>query len=200
MPRDHEAALDRLLGGRETTVDIGRIRFADGRLHFFVNVLGAGFDAEVAERAQDARAAMTSIPAHVFGFASALAGYQNKSISLSFAGQSPVKSPAAFPCSMIIAANGPSYAGVMRLAPAAVLDDGLLDVVVIGDVDKLELLWNLPRVFAGTHLDHEKVAVYRLAAFALESGDHARVQADGEVVGYLPIRVDVLTRALRLIR
>jgi diacylglycerol kinase (ATP) len=198
IPRARAAALDRLLTGHETAVDVGRIRFADGRVQLFVNVLGAGFDAEVAERAQDVRGAVTSIPAHVFGFALALAVYRNKTMSLTLEDQAEV--PTFLRCNVVVAANGPSYAGIMRMAPTAVLDDGLLDLVVIGDVDKFELLFNLPRVLTGTHLEHSKVAVYRSSAFTLESEDEARVQADGEVVGRLPIKVDVLPRALRLIR
>lgn len=198
LPLRREAALDRLLTGQESRVDVGRIRFADGRFHFFVNVLGAGFDAEVAERAQDVRGAISSIPAHVFGFASALADYQNKKISIAFDGHTG--KALNFLCSMVVVANGPSYAGMMRFAPTAIVDDGLLDVVVVGDVTNIEILLNLPRVVAGTHLNHAKVAAYRVPALNLESDDGALVQADGDVVGQLPGRVDVLPRALRLIR
>src|SRR5581483_2225986 len=51
LPVGRDAALARLLDGRESAIDVGRIRFADGRVHVFVNVVGAGFDAEVAGRA-----------------------------------------------------------------------------------------------------------------------------------------------------
>lgn len=198
VPMRREAAVERLLAGQETRVDVGRIQFADGRVHFFVNVFGAGFDAEVAERAQDVRGAISSIPAHVLAFASALAEHQNKQISIAFDGNQG--DALHFRCSMVVIANGPSYAGVMRFAPSAIVDDGLLDVVVVGDVARIEILLNLPRVVAGTHLDHAKVAAYRVPALSLESDDGALVQADGEVVGRLPAHVDVLPRALRLIR
>jgi diacylglycerol kinase (ATP) len=198
IPLSRDAALEQLLAGQETDVDVGRIRFGDGRIHFFVNVLGAGFDAEVAGRAHEVRGAITSIPAHVVGFASVLAVYRNKHLAISFGGQDG--GPVRFLANMVVAANGPSYGGVLRLAPAAQLDDGLLDVVVVGDVDRIELLVNLPRVFAGTHLGHEKVAIYQVPSLSLESDEDAMVQADGEVVGRLPAHVDVLPRALRLIR
>lgn len=197
IPLSREAAVGRLLGGEEMDVDVGRIRFGDGRLHFFVNALGAGFDAEVAGRAHEVRGAISSIPAHVVGFASALAAYQNKHVAISFGGTEG--GPTRVRANMVVVANGPSYAGVLRLAPAAQLDDGLLDVVVVGDVDRIELLVNLPRVFAGTHLGHAKVAIYRAPSLLLESDEDALVQADGEVVGRLPAQVDVLPRALRLI-
>src|SRR5207244_1902363 len=80
--RQAEKGRAHLLAGEETTVDVGRIRFGDGRARFFMNVLGVGFDAEVAGRARDVRGAISSIPAHVVGFASALAVYQNKHIAI----------------------------------------------------------------------------------------------------------------------
>ena len=198
IPLARDAALERVIAGEEMDVDVGRIRFGDGRHHFFVNVLGAGFDAEVAGRAHDVRGAMPSIPAHVVGFASALAGYQNKRIAISVDGRED-QGP-RFKANMVVVANGASYGGVFRLAPEARLDDGLLDVVVVGDIQRVELLVNIPRVFAGRHLGHEKVEVYRVSSLSLESDDGALVQADGEVVGALPAHIDVLPRALRLIR
>lgn len=198
IPLTPFAAIDRLVAGRTTQVDVGRIRFGDGRAHLFVNVLGCGLDAEVAGRAADVRGAITSIPAHVIGFASALAAYENKEIGLTLEG-APGRRSVRLRANLVVVANGPSYAGVMRLAPSALLDDGLLDVVVIGDVPKLEFLLNMPRMLTGAHLEHEKVAVYRAAWVLLESDDHALVQADGDRVGELPACVDVLPGALRVI-
>jgi YegS/Rv2252/BmrU family lipid kinase len=198
IPLASRAAVERLLAGRTSQVDVGRIRFGDGRVHFFVNVLGAGLDAEIADRAAEVRGAITSIPAHVIGFASALAAYENKEISLSFEG-APGQS-VRLRANMVVVANGPSYAGVVRLAPTASLDDGLLDVVVIGDVPKLEFLLNVPRALTGAPIEHEKVTVFRAPSVLLESGDHALVQADGDLVGELPARIDLLPGALRVIR
>ncbi len=198
IPLNRRAAVERLISGQESAIDVGRITFADDRIHFFVNVFGAGFDAEVAERAQDVRGAIASIPAHMVGFAAALAGYQNQEIAITL--EDAETAPVRLRCIMVVIANGPSYAGVLRIAPNAVVDDGLLDLVVIGDVDKFEMLMNLGRVLTGTHLEHAKVEVHRTRALRLESTDVARVQADGEVVGRLPARVDVLPHALRVIR
>jgi YegS/Rv2252/BmrU family lipid kinase len=198
IPSSREAAVEHLLAGEESDIDVGRIRFDDGREQLFVNVLGAGFDAEVAGRARDVRGAISSIPAHVVGFASVLAVYQNKHVAITLGGSHD--GPVRFRANVVVVANGPSYAGMLRLAPTAQFDDGLLDVVVIGDLDRIELLVNLPRVLAGTHLGHEKVTVFRVPSLALESDEHALVQADGDVVGHLPAQVDVLPRALRVIR
>lgn len=198
IPLAPSAAVDRLLAGNEARVDVGRIRFADGTVRLFVNVLGVGFDAEVAGRAREVRPAVASLPAHVIGFASALAVYKNKEISIGFDGQEASNYRAR--CNMVAVANGPYYANGMRLAPGASMYDGLLDVVVIGDIDKLNLLLNLPRFFSGTHVEHGEISVHRVGRLTIESPDGALVQADGDVVGQLPAEVDVLPAALRVIR
>jgi diacylglycerol kinase family enzyme len=89
---------------------------------------------------------------------------------------------------------------MMQLAPNASLEDGQLDVVVIGDVPKIELLWNIPRAMTGQHLTHEKVVARRSSALRLESTNGALLQADGDVIGQLPAQIDVLPRALRVLR
>jgi diacylglycerol kinase (ATP) len=198
VPSERDAAIERLATGREALLDVGRIRFPDGRVHLFVNACGAGFDAVVAGRAADARAVFTSIPAHLIGFASTLADYRATQIHVTFDADDGRQ--AEFTCGQIVVANGPSYAGVLRLAPAASVEDGLLDVVVLGDVDRIDVLLNLPRALAGAELPSNKVAVYRARSLALASDRKTLVQADGEVIGHLPVEVDVLPGALRLIR
>lgn len=197
LPLTPAAAIDRLLAGNEARIDVGRIRFEDGGVRLFVNVLGVGFDAEVAGRAQEVRPAVASFPAHVLGFVSTLAVYRNKEISLVLDDEQ--KAAHRSRCNLVIAANGPYYAAGMRLAPDALMNDGLLDVVVIGDVPKLDLLLNLPRAYAGTSLEHAEVTLHRARRLRLDSPDGALVQADGEVVGELPAEVDVLPGALRVI-
>lgn len=191
------AAVERLLAGHEIRLDVGRIRFEDGRVRLFVNVLGIGFDAEVAGRAREVRPAVASLPAHLLGFASTFAEFKSREISLVLDGEEQTATRSR--CHLVLVANGPYYASGMRLAPAARMDDGLLDVVVIGDVPKLDLLLNLPRAFTGTAGEHGGVSMHRARHLTLSSPDGALVQADGELVGSLPAEVDILPKALRFI-
>ena len=64
----------------------------------------------------------------------------------------------------VAAANNKAYGGGMFVAPDAELDDGELDVVMIGEVGKLRFLANLPKVFKGTHVEQDEVQVFRAAA------------------------------------
>jgi diacylglycerol kinase family enzyme len=95
-------------------------------------------------------------------------------------------------------ANGQYYGGGMHIAPQGALDDGLLNVIALGDLGKFELLWHLPRVYRGTHVDHPKVQSYQVREVVVRPQSQALLQADGEVLGEGPATFRVIPRALRV--
>jgi diacylglycerol kinase (ATP) len=87
----------------------------------------------------------------------------------------------------------------MHITPDAKLDDGLLDVTVIGEMSKPEFLVNFPKVFKGTHVSHPKVQTFRAEHVELAARDDSvpmEVYADGERVGPLPGRMEAVRDAL----
>ena len=86
----------------------------------------------------------------------------------------------------------------MFAAPEADLTDGLLDVLIIGDLSKPDLLWSLPRVYKGTHLTHPKVTTEKAKRIEIQSTEPVSLQTDGELLGELPARFYILPAALNL--
>jgi diacylglycerol kinase (ATP) len=101
---------------------------------------------------------------------------------------------------MVAVGNGPAYAGGMRIVPDARMDDGLLDVCVIGDMSRLQLLRHFPKVFGGTHLSVPRISAFRGARVTVETPgrDDMEVWADGERVGPLPATMVPKPAALRV--
>jgi diacylglycerol kinase family enzyme len=87
----------------------------------------------------------------------------------------------------------------MFIAPDAELDDGLLDVVLVGEVAKLRYLANLPKVFKGTHLAEPEVTVLRAREVEIAADRPFEVYADGDPLTDLPTTVRLLPRALRVL-
>ena len=87
----------------------------------------------------------------------------------------------------------------MLATPHADPMDGLFDVLIIDDLSKPDLLWSLPRVYRGTHLTHPKVTVKRAREIEIMSSEPMALQADGELLGELPARFQVLPAALNII-
>lgn len=94
--------------------------------------------------------------------------------------------------------NGPSYGGGMRICADAELDDGLLDVTVVGACSRTTLVRVFPKVYRGTHLGHPAVTSYRVRRIELEAAG-VTGYADGEPLGALPLTAECVPRAVRVI-
>jgi diacylglycerol kinase (ATP) len=101
-------------------------------------------------------------------------------------------------CSVIIA-NGRYYANRMRIAPDAVPDDGLFDVVIVGNVTKSELLTIWPKLYSGTHVHHPKIVLRKAREIKVECGQSLSVEADGNIVGATPASFCVMPSKLTVV-
>lgn len=97
---------------------------------------------------------------------------------------------------LITVANTSDFGGGMRISPDASPTDGLLDVTVVGDVGRIELLTWFRKVFDGSHLDHSKVSTFRGRAVTVTADAH--IWADGEPVAPAPVTIEAVPGALLL--
>ncbi|ACQ80317.1 diacylglycerol kinase catalytic region [Beutenbergia cavernae DSM 12333] len=167
---------------------------------WYVGVLSAGFDAAVNERANRMRRlrGRARYAAAVLGELRRFRGY---TFALEVDG---ARSELAG--TLVSVANGTAIGGGMRIAPGADLTDGLLDVVTADRVSRRELLRIFPRVYAGTHVDHDAVHVVHARSVLLDVGPGVSplapppiAHADGEPIGALPLRATVRPGALRVL-
>ena len=93
-------------------------------------------------------------------------------------------------------ANTENGGGGMKLAPGATFDDGILDLVELGDVSKSAVLFSiLPKTYSGGHIHHPLVRMSRGRSFRFEADGDTLVDLDGETIGCLPLEVSVLPQA-----
>ena len=84
------------------------------------------------------------------------------------------------------------------MAPHARLDDGLLDVFLVRDMHWL-MIWTLfPRIYRGTHIEHEKAEYFRAREVEIDADESIRASVDGELIGHTPIKFSVVPAALKL--
>jgi diacylglycerol kinase family enzyme len=96
-------------------------------------------------------------------------------------------------------ANGPYYGGGMYIAPYAKLDDGLLDVVIVSDVEKSELLNIWLMSYRGKHIQHPKLQVERVSSLTIRSAERVLVETDGECLGECPATFSILPCGLAIV-
>ena len=102
------------------------------------------------------------------------------------------------PCSSSSGAASPSGAGC-EVLPDASLVDGLMDVCIVEALSKAAFLRAFPRVFAGRHTSHPKVRMLTATSVSVEANREILVYADGERIGPLPARFEMMARALPVV-
>ena len=187
------AAVDAIASGRDETVDLGVV---NGRSYACVTC--SGFDAE-ANRWANTVTSLSGTPLYVAAVLRTLAVYKPCPFRITVDGTAY-----EMPAWLVAVGNSTSYAGGMHILPHARMDDGLLDVCVIGDLSRAQILRHFPKVFRGAHLDVPGITTYRGSRVTVEAlgtagGTEAmEVWADGERVGPLPATMEPRPAALRV--
>ena len=101
---------------------------------------------------------------------------------------------------LFVVSNSGKFGGGMKISPHYNLQDGLLEVVSVGRVSKLDFLFTLPKVFSGKHLNHPKLQLMTMRKVLIESKLDLMAFADGEPVGQTPLNIAVLPAALKIIK
>jgi len=188
LPRkDPEAAVSRIVAGRTRTVDLAR-----SGDRYFVTVLAAGFDAVVNERAnrmtwpkgQMRYNLATLAELRVFEPLPYTLQLDDRELSLD--------------AMLVAVGNGPSFGGGLRITEGAVLDDGLLDVVIIKPISKPDLVRTYPKLFKGTHVHHPQYEHHRVRSVTVAAPGIVSY-ADGERFGPLPLTVECAPGALTVL-
>ncbi len=185
-----EQSFQRYLQRPPRAVDLGRATVADGASRIFVNAAGVGFDTAVAERSVSTRNPGTTLP-YLWAIGGALIHYQNVEMTIDVDGQ---RIDGRF-CSAIVA-NGRFVGGGMKYVPEAEIGDGLLDLALVGDIGKFELIRQTPKLYRGTHVTHPKFSLFRAARVSIETTPPVGVQLEAEIFGASPVVFTVEPGAL----
>jgi len=99
---------------------------------------------------------------------------------------------------LVEALNGMYAGGGLKVAPKAKLNDGLLDVFVARDMHWLKIWALFPRIYRGTHIEHEKAGYFHAKEVEVEAEESIRTSVDGEMIGYTPVRFSIVPGALKV--
>jgi len=200
IPQDYSSACSLLTGQRRLLIDVGVVEYkskGQSLQRFFVNEAGVGFDAAVVEASKclPKRFGPTiNYYARVVRGLRSLFSYRNKRVVLCVEN----KVEAICTCTAVVVANGGYSGGGMHIAPHAELNDGLLDMVIVDDAGKFELLKIWPTLYGGSHITHPKIRVKKVASVAIQSSERVLVEADGELLGECPASFWLLPSALTI--
>ena len=185
------ASLLRALEGGPRVIDAGTV--TDGeRTTWFVGAVSAGFDALVNERANRMRRPRGR-SRYTIAILRELLALRPRRYELTVDG-----SPDTVDAVLLAVANNTSIGGGMLIAPQADLADGRFDLFVVAPVSRFRFLRLFPKVFSGAHTDLDIVRLSRVRSVSI-AADGITAYADGERIGPLPVTIDVVPGALRVL-
>jgi diacylglycerol kinase (ATP) len=192
IPSEFDDAVAVARDGHPREVDLGRVEFREGQ-RWFANVASVGMSGAVAQRANRMSKALGGKVTFFYALAREFLVWKNTDVTVRLDG-----AERRGRMHDVIVANGQYHGGAMWLAPDARADDGQFDVVLIGDVTKLDFITTAPKLYRGTHLAHPKVELIRSAFVDVEAPVPLPIETDGEVAGTTPAHFEVVPGALRV--
>jgi len=197
IPRKLERAVDVALNGRTREIDLGHVRYrgwdgGDGEA-LFANVASAGMSGAVAKRANETTKALGGKASYLWATFAVFSGWEATEIEVVVDGER--RTGRMFD---VVVANGRFFGGGLQICPEAEPDDGLFDVLTIGDVTKRDLVLTMPKMYRGTHLPHPKAELLRGPSVTVTSETPLPIELDGEQPGTTPATFEVAAGALRL--
>ncbi|MDE1171814.1 MAG: diacylglycerol kinase family lipid kinase [Verrucomicrobium sp.] len=186
IPNSLEKAWEVVRRGRERRIDLAR---ANG--HYFVQLAGIGFDAQVVEKNDWGMKKLLGPLSYVLTAAQMMA---QKPPRLTVRTET-VEHEGAF----VLLGNGRYYGGRFSMFPEADMEDGLLDVCVFEQMNPLALARYLQGVATGTHTKMDDVRYFKAARLSVTAEETVPVEVDGEMLGHLPCEFGLAQRALRVL-
>ena len=196
LPADIESQCEIIASGEARRLDIGRAFFANGNgepgFRYFVNECQAGIGGVVVENVRSQHKRLGGTLAFGLKTLTAAMSFPEPEITVSIDGGPG--HPGKF--IGIVAANGNSMAGGMRLTPRADVGDGLFDFLFIEEQTLLERLHNFPKIYSGRHLGSPKFNYLQGKTLSLASKQKVLFEADGELLGCLPCDIRICPAVL----
>ena len=199
LPRRLDAALDVIASGVVRRIDAGRavVRTESGapRERVFVNEASAGLSGDTIRIVGRFAKRVGARAGFALGAVAAILSHRALEAAVEVDGERIYEGP----ISLVVAANGCCFGAGMKVAPDARPDDGQLELVLVRGLSVPALLANLPSLFAGTHGRHPAVSFHAARTVSIEPKGRAMyADLDGESVGTLPLRAEVLPGALEV--
>jgi YegS/Rv2252/BmrU family lipid kinase len=197
IPTKLDEAIAVARDGAVRTIDAGRVSYRawDGSpgSAWFVNIASVGMSGAVAMRANTTSKALGGKASFLWATLAVFARWKNAQVSVDVDDEHREGSMLD-----VIVANCEWLGGGMHMTPNAKPDDGLFDVLLIGDVTKRDLVQTLPKIYRGTHLPHPKAEELRGRTVRVDALTPLPVELDGEQPGTTPATFEVVPGALRL--
>jgi len=183
-----EASLKIAQNGHSVPIDVGVV----GGYHF-LSVLGVGFPVQVAHESNKLKWLGGRL-AFVAAIYKAVWKMEPVTMDIELDNQS-----LSIDCTSLLILNTPCTGGGLKFAPNAKVNDGLFDIVVVGQMGRFDLMASFPRVYTGSHLNHPSFSLFQSSSVKVSSSLPMEIMLDGDVYGKIPVEAEILPRNLNVV-
>lgn len=198
IPHDYNEAVKIIRNSDTLLQDVGLLTYHNGseKLNrYFINIAGLGFESVVVtktNRQKDKGHGGKLI--YFYNLLTSLMAYRNTPLHIIIDGET--KRSEAFSVNV---GNGRYCGGGMMQTPNALPDDGLLDLTIINNMGRFEIIRNLKILYDGTILSHPKIDGYKCKNIKIFSDSEIYAEADGESLGHTPLEFNIIPLSLRIV-
>jgi diacylglycerol kinase (ATP) len=196
LPNSLDEQLDVALYGFPRKVDVGKVTFLDhGGIcgtRYFINECQLGIGGEVVQRVQRNHKQLGGKLGFGLGTIETALCHPNQTITYEVDGATTISTSVTG----IVIANGAFTGGGMNLAPAACVDDGWLNLLLMQEMSVAERLYSFPKIYSGKHIQREKFKYQKMHSIAVDSPEKVLVEADGELFGTTPCAIEIVPASI----
>jgi YegS/Rv2252/BmrU family lipid kinase len=194
-----ENSLDMIRASHIRIIDLGRVKYQgqDGHpcIRYFHNITSFGLGGEVVDRVNHTSKACGPFLSFIWATLVGFFVYNKKRVRF----QVDKGQPQDVTILNLVVANGQFHGGGMQVAPDALVDDGLFHITVIGNLSLPEFFWNLPKLYNGNIKKVKQVSTYKGRKVVAVSEQTVLLEMDGEQPGCLPVEIEIVPSAIRMI-
>ena len=191
LPNDPVRAVERVLHGTQRTIDL-----LDLNGTYVSNIVGLGFDAAVAKDTNTANwKKRAGALGYVLSVVKMMFAFQPFRLQVELDGKTMVFEG----CWLVAIGNSKYYGGGMQICPDAKMDDGLLDVCIVNNLTRLQLLRFFPTVFSGKHIRLPQVTYMQGKSVRVQTDRPIPIHGNGEILGTTPCEINIRPAALQVI-
>jgi len=199
IPKNVEDAATKIKTHKIKKCDLGfmKCQSLNGKpvTRYFINVADAGFGGTLTNLSYQSTKVFGTSATYLIALLKTLFVHETTPVEIkvddSFSKEQVVRS--------VVIANGQYFGGGMRIAPKARIDDGLFDIVILGNLTPGEVLGNIHKLYNGTMVEHAKVQNLQGKKVNLNSESEVLIETDGELPGRLPASFEILPSVLNVI-
>lgn len=199
IPSDIDKAIEIIINDRVKEIDVVQVISKDNNdndlKRYFINVSNIGIGGEVVNRVNNSSKLLGGFITFLLSTATTVMYYKNKKITLIYDKSNFIEGV----YSNIIVGNGKYCGGGMKFIPEAELDDSHLDILTIGDINKIEFFRNILKIYRGTHLNFSKIGFKKCKSLDVIAEEKIKVEVDGENCGFTPAHYTILPQVLNII-